>query len=224
MLDKFDIDGTTAEQLVDIDTNDNSCEPAPVKTFMTHRTQQILKLVSMGMSIEEAYEICEPNKPLKSYTKRRLKKQLQDYTLKTTKFVKLAHKAIEDTLKMKEINGSAPTVTNRLVAANMVLERCEPVIKEQKTEVSITWLPVDLSKYLPKDRKSSPQLEHPDICNAQYTVTDVTTIEPMDSDRLANDVANVGNHAETLEEDDTRKRLTQSLLDQFKVNGGQAGG
>lgn len=115
---------------------------------VTDRTKKVFQYMEMGLSTKEAYQLVKPGKDITRQHEHRLQKMFEKYSLSSPKFAKLANKAIEDTLAMREISGQKPTVSNRLAAASMVLDRIDPIInKNMNVNVNMDVSPVDLTKY-----------------------------------------------------------------------------
>jgi hypothetical protein len=115
---------------------------------ITDKTKEVLEYMSMGLPAKKAYQLAKPGKEITRQHEHRIQKMFEKWAVNSPKLQKLAHLAIKDTLEMKEIEGIKPTVTNRLTAVQMVLDRTEPVIKiNHNLNANIEISPVDLSKY-----------------------------------------------------------------------------
>lgn len=122
-------------------------KPIPV----TDKTEAIFQLVETGMPLERAYEAVKPGKKLTASNKSRLLAKRTLYSISQPQIVKKAVQAVSDTLDMQEVNGVKPTVSNRLQAASMVLDRVEPVVnKNLNINANLDISPVDLSRYVDK--------------------------------------------------------------------------
>lgn len=113
------------------------------------KTETLFKLVDTGMPLEKAYKVVNPDKELTPGNKKQVKRRYIQYSLTKPKLVKSAIQAVSDTLEMIEVNGVKPSATNRLAAAQMVLDRAEPIInKNLNINANLDISPVDLSKYI----------------------------------------------------------------------------
>lgn len=112
-------------------------------------TVKIAQLVNAGMDIETAYNTVKPDKELSRSGKYKLRKTVDNLILTQPNLIKSAVNAVEETLAMKSINGVKPTVSNRLEASRMVLDRADPLKQiNQNINVNASISPVDLSRYL----------------------------------------------------------------------------
>lgn len=115
----------------------------------TVKTEAVFALVDKGMPLDKAYKTIRPDKELTTSGMNRLKQKYKQHTLTQPKIVKSAIKAVTDTINMVEVNGVMPSVTNRLTAAQMVLDRAEPIItKNLNINANLDISPVDLTKYV----------------------------------------------------------------------------
>lgn len=106
--------------------------------------------------IEKALSLAKDFETMKVPKGEKIKKK----TLCKPAVVKKAHKAVLDTLEMKPIKRTKkvkgviveeeilPTHTNRLQAAQLVLDRVEPVVqRHENVNVNLDFSPIDLSQY-----------------------------------------------------------------------------
>ena len=150
--------------------------------YLQAKTLEIMKLIDKGITIEEAVKLAKGKDKIHPNTKTDLKKKYDRWRLTQPGIVRLAQKAVKDTLKMAavktgnqvlcpECKGKAkeesicalcndvglvnesivPTTTNRLAAAQMVMDRVDPVIRQNMNlNLNATVDPVDLSTYMSK--------------------------------------------------------------------------
>lgn len=112
------------------------------------KNAEVVKLVANGYSASDAYALMHNGKRPHAVTESKIRKLARKYSLTQKTVVKEAHKAVMDTLQLKEVNDIKPSATNRLMAAQMVYDRLEPVIKNQTNiQNNVINHPVDLSKY-----------------------------------------------------------------------------
>lgn len=127
------------------------------------KTQEAANLViNHGVDEKTALTLIKGEPPTDS-TLSRFKDKVQKYRLANPGMVKLAHQAVKDTLKMKPITYEAskpvpgvgivdytetimPSITNRLAAAAMVLDRDQPV-KHVNVNLNASITPVDLADF-----------------------------------------------------------------------------
>lgn len=108
------------------------------------------------MRIEKALSLAKDFKTKGVSKGEKIKKK----TLCKPAAIKKAHKAVLDVLQMKPVKrtkfvkGEAvveeilPTHTNRLQAAQLILDRVEPVVQRHETvNVNLDFSPIDLSQY-----------------------------------------------------------------------------
>ena len=115
--------------------------------------EKLFSYMDKGLSAEEAYLIANPGK---TPTKRLMQIYRKEYnTIQLTNpiIVEAAQNVVADILDgvPLECNGEyiPPTHSNRLQAAQMVLDRAEPIIKlNQNLNINADVNIVDLSKYL----------------------------------------------------------------------------
>lgn len=126
---------------------------------LTKKQVGFLALRRSGLSVKDAAETIGYNVTHAHV----LNKKLEKHSLKTPELAKLAKKAVTETLRMEAIQRQSvlrsgevvtyeekPSVSNRLDAARLVLERTEPAIRKAET-VNLNGtlaVPVDLSRYL----------------------------------------------------------------------------
>lgn len=121
---------------------------------MTANTVAIMKHMDNGVSIEDSVKLVKGKNKIHPNTKTNIKKAYERYSLTKPKVVKLAHDALLDTINMVEVvdsqgNVSKPSHTNRLTGINMVLDRAQPVVRQNmNVNVNADIDPVDLSVYL----------------------------------------------------------------------------
>jgi hypothetical protein len=106
-----------------------------------------------GLSAEEAYALANPHHSPTKRLMQMYRKEHQNIVLANPILVEAAHNAIAETLDgvVLERNGEKiiPTYTNRLAAAQMVLDRAEPIIKiNQNLNINSDIKLVDLSNYI----------------------------------------------------------------------------
>lgn len=150
--------------------------------YLQAKTLEIMKLIDNGLTIEQAVKLAKGKDKIHPNTKTDLKKKYDRWRLTQPAVVKLAHKAVKETLQMKaiktgsqvicpECKGRAkeeqicalcndvglvhesitPTTTNRLAAAAMVMDRADPVVRQNMNlNINATVDPVDLSSYMSK--------------------------------------------------------------------------
>ena len=124
--------------------------------YIQPATERIMKLMDKDVSIEDAVKLVKGKDNIHPNTKTDIKKKHDRYSLTKPKMVKLASKAIEDTLAMQGItdsegNVSMPSHTNRLAAANMVMDRAQPVVRQNlNLNIKADIDPVDLTNYMSK--------------------------------------------------------------------------
>ena len=122
--------------------------------YLQPATKEVFNMMDKGLTAEEATKLVKNKDKLSSSAKTKIKKSYDRYSLTKPKLVRLANKAIEDTLAMTEHvssdgNISIPSFTNRLTAAAMVKDRSEPVVRQNmNVNVNADIDPVDLSAYL----------------------------------------------------------------------------
>ncbi len=120
--------------------------------YLQPDTKRMLQLMDKDISPEDAAKLVKGKDKICRSTKEDLKKKHARYSLTKPKLVKLAHKAIEETLAMTEVNEVKPSYTNRLTAAQMVMDRVEPVVKvNHNLNVNANVDPVDLTAYMTKN-------------------------------------------------------------------------
>ena len=147
--------------------------------YMQPKTQEIMKLMDQGLTPEEACKLAKDKDNIHANTKTDLKQKHERWLLTRPAIVKLAQKAVKDTLQMKaiktgsqvlcpECKGRAreetvcplcsdvglvneavtPTTTNRLAAAQMVMDRADPVIKKNlNINASLNFTDVSLKAF-----------------------------------------------------------------------------
>jgi hypothetical protein len=140
-------DTTSLKEKTNHTTTPDNKEMVVSKPILNRKTQLRNELLAMGKSLSEVLEITDKGKKLTPEAKRQIKLKFEKWSLTTPKMVKLANEAVTDTLQLKEINGVTPTASNRLVAAQMVYDRAEPVIKQTENLHAVLFHPVDLSQY-----------------------------------------------------------------------------
>lgn len=123
-------------------------KPIPI----TERTETMFKLMDTGMPIETAYAVVHPNKKLGKHNKDSMMQKHKRWSLTNPKLVKAAYQALQDTVSMLPVQcGDAtviPTISNRLTAAQMIVDRAEPIInKNLNINANLDVSPVDLDKY-----------------------------------------------------------------------------
>ena len=122
--------------------------------YLQPATKEVFTLMDKGLCAEDATKLIKNKDKLSPNAKTKINKKYAQYSLQKPAIVKLAHNAIKDTLNMTEVvdssgNVSIPSHTNRLAAANMVMERSQPVIKQNlNLNVNADVSPVDLSEYI----------------------------------------------------------------------------
>lgn len=96
-----------------------------------------------------------------------VKHKLEKHSLASPQMRKKAFKAVKETLEMKPHDATVfikgepqtipvyPTHTNRLAAAQMVADRCEPVVNRVES-VSVSFSKVDLSEYQSTKPNTAP--------------------------------------------------------------------
>lgn len=111
------------------------------------KTLDAIQLVSAGLDPTKALQAVNYKTNITAQAVNKFKKKFQKYSLTQPKVVKLAHKAILDTLNGETSEYTAqkvtkdgdvveyqeviaPSVTNKLAAAAMVYDRVEPVKRE----------------------------------------------------------------------------------------------
>lgn len=117
-----------------------------------------------GLTRREAYKIATGKEKITIQGLCTIERKYKSWSLerlKNPEVVKSAYEAIRETLKMKPINVETtkpdgetvietivPTITNRLVAAKMVMDRVEPAVKRNVSlSINADFSPVDLEKY-----------------------------------------------------------------------------
>ena len=116
--------------------------------------QTVLEYMDKGLSAEEAYCIANPGHTPTARLLQLYRKEHQHITLSHPVLVAKAQDAIAETLDGHTIvteqgETITPTYSNRLQAAQMVLDRAEPIIKvSHNLNVNASVPIVDLSKYL----------------------------------------------------------------------------
>ena len=118
--------------------------------------QKVLQYMDKGLSAEESYCIANPGHTPTKRLMQMYRKEHQTLLLTNPILVEAAQNVIADTLDgiALEVNGEliAPTHSNRLQAAQMVLDRAEPIIKiNQNLNINAECSVVDLSRYLNKN-------------------------------------------------------------------------
>lgn len=129
-----------------------------------------ITLRRQGLTVADASEVVGYNL---SYAYK-VDKKSESFTINTPAMRKRALKAITETLDMKPVDREIynsktgeiitvkerPTITNRLQAAGMVVDRSEPIIRRNENlNVNADISPVDLSAYLrpkPEPGKQGP--------------------------------------------------------------------
>lgn len=130
------------------------------------KTKRAMKLViEHGVDIKEALVLANDGKKLTSGAISHFREKVRRHSLTAPGMVKLANQAIKDALQMKPITYEAakvcagigvvdytetimPTITNRLAAASMVMDRDQPVVRQNvNLNANVDISPVDLSKY-----------------------------------------------------------------------------
>jgi hypothetical protein len=127
------------------------------------KTQAAFAMMDCGMDAKTALQIVNNTpKPAKA-TIYSLKAKHKKYSLQAPKMQKLAHNAIQDCLTdqpikqaitKKDKDGNAieiieetvPSWTNKIAAASMVYDRCEPVVK-QSVQINMDIDPINLDVY-----------------------------------------------------------------------------
>lgn len=130
------------------------------------KTQKVMDLITNhGIEPKEALTLIDGEIPSPSRVSR-LKEKVRKYSLSAPKMVKLAHQAVKETLQMKPIEYEAhkavpgvgvvdytdtllPSITNRLAAAAMVLDRDQPIVKVSvNANMNADIDPVDLALFM----------------------------------------------------------------------------
>ena len=117
---------------------------------------KVFEMMDMGLSAEDATKLVKNKDKLSPNAKTKINKKYEKHSLAKPAMVKLAHNAIQDTLKMAEVvdstgNVSIPSHTNRLAAANMVMDRAQPVVRQNlNLNIKADIDPVDLTNYMSK--------------------------------------------------------------------------
>lgn len=111
------------------------------------QTEKMFKLHKKGYSVREAYEKVKGLSEVSEVSISHFRTKFKEWLLTNEKTIKLAHKAVNDTLQLKTVNGVTPSATNRLTAAQMVFDRIDPVTKQVEHNHQVQFHPVDLSKY-----------------------------------------------------------------------------
>ena len=136
------------------------------KGQLTTKVRTAIKLTAdHGVPVKEAMILAGYGPRLPNSTVKGIRDKAAKYALTSPRMVRKAHRAIEDTLDMKPITYAAskpvagigvvdytetimPTVTNRLAAASMVMDRDQPTINRNvNLNINADLHPVDLSKY-----------------------------------------------------------------------------
>lgn len=127
---------------------------------LKEKTRKAFDLCDRGMEPKLALSVVNNGQPVTPTAVSLFKRKYEKYSLTTKKMQKLAHKAVQETLEMKEVNGVLPTVSNRISAAQMVVDRVDPIVKvNENHNVNVDLHPVDLSKYL----KRNPETENEQV-------------------------------------------------------------
>jgi hypothetical protein len=127
------------------------------------KTQAAFAMLDAGVKPEIAVQLLNnTNKPARS-TVSLLKAKHKKYSLTAPKMQKLAHSAIQDCLTdqpikqaiiKKDKDGNAieiieetvPSWTNKIAAASMVYDRCEPIVR-QSVQINVDVDPINLDAY-----------------------------------------------------------------------------
>lgn len=117
-------------------------------------TLRALNLMDKGVNVRDAHKLATGQEKTSAQSLSALNKKFKQHSLTRPDIVKLAHRAVKETLKMVEVVNSkgevtTPSHTNRLAAAQMVMDRAEPVVKvNHNLNINAEISPVDLSKYM----------------------------------------------------------------------------
>lgn len=133
---------------------------------LTKKTQRAIKLVlEHGVDEKTALVLAGNGKMVNRSSVGRFKEKVRKYALSSPQMVKKAYSAIKDTLEMKPITYEVskpvsgvgvvdytetimPSITNRLAAAAMVMDRDQPVVRQNvNLNANVDVSPVDMSKY-----------------------------------------------------------------------------
>ena len=133
---------------------------------LDRKTQKALDLaVNHGVTPKDAYTLVNGKVPTPA-TLTRFKQKVSKHSLQAPGMAKLAHQVVKDALmgvgaavhqqafdkktgKVVDFTETiAPTFTNRLVAAAMVVDRVDPLVRRSENlNVNVDCSPVDLEKY-----------------------------------------------------------------------------
>jgi len=113
----------------------------------------VMEYMTKGLTAEEAYAVANPGHAPTKRLMQMYRKEHQTVTLSNPVLVEAAQNVIAETLDglVLERNGEKiiPTYSNRLQAAQMVLDRAEPIIKiNQNLNINSSVNIIDLSNYL----------------------------------------------------------------------------
>lgn len=125
---------------------------------ISDKTALILDMMDKGHSIEVAHKLVTGKDRLPDSTKSNINKKSEMWLIGKPDMQKLAHNAVRDTLKMKPITVKDgpdsddkkyiyPSVSNRMAAANMVLDRTEPVKAGGPSQQGNTFINIDMREY-----------------------------------------------------------------------------
>lgn len=134
---------------------------------LARKTKTALDLaINHGVDEKTALILAHGGKQVSPGAITQFKAKVAKYRLTAPNMVKLAHNAVKDALKDKAIEVQqqafdkktgevveytekiAPTWTNKLAAAAMVLDRNEPVVKvNHNVNVNLDFMPIDLEDY-----------------------------------------------------------------------------
>jgi hypothetical protein len=134
--------------------------------MLREKTKKALALaINHGVDPKTAMTLARGGNPPSPAALTNFRRKVAKHSLSAPSMVKLAHNVVKDVLKgatreyqaQKCVAGvgvvdytevMAPTHTNQLAAAAMVMDRVEPIIRHQvNANLNMDFLPVDLDKY-----------------------------------------------------------------------------